>query len=279
LPVGKLSPTRSRWVTPIHRTSTNLLRGVDLFQSAPLESKIRFTGSLTTRRHEQSTPVHMGLWEGNERHFHMGIVNQSETGSDINQAERHEDYLHRLGQLAERWRSQHEADLELRHDTGAVLNTRIGPPTERQMRGAEVLKVAAKELGTTESELSRMRRFAHHFPLLNDLRVSHPDVATWTAVKELLPALKPKGQATGQAKKGAAKSTKRKSRKATKLREIKQCLGKLATNLKKIPPDLSDAEKTSLLDQFRDVAKVFQEHLKIQLPTYQMPAETAPLAA
>jgi hypothetical protein len=204
---------------------------------------------------------------------------QNETESGVDQVKLHEEYLQRFGQLAERWRAQREADLDLRRETGDVLNERIGPPTERQKRGAQVLKDAAKELGTTQSELSRMRWFAHLFPSLDDLRQHHQAVTTWTSVKELLPKLMPQGQAKAQSRKGTVKNTKRKSRKATKLREIKQCLVKLVSNLKKLPPELTDEEKQSVLDKLKEVAQVVNEHLKIEVPSYQMPAEAAPLAA
>jgi hypothetical protein len=98
----------------------------------------------------------------------------------------HEEYLSRLDLLAERWQNYEGVGLEIRHEMGKLLNDSFGPPTKRQDRGKGTLKEAAEKLKTTESELSRMRWFAHLFRSSEDLGENHTDVTTWTAVKQLL---------------------------------------------------------------------------------------------
>src|SRR5262245_17738648 len=89
------------------------------------------------------------------------------------------DFNRQLGQLAEKWGKQNGKDLSLRFKTGELLNQYFGPPDQRQKRGEEVLKNTAERLRTTQSELSRMRWFAHHFSDLGDFEQKHPEVKTW----------------------------------------------------------------------------------------------------
>src|SRR3954454_14997824 len=100
-----------------------------------------------------------------------------------------EEFLRRLGQLAEKWQARHGAGLEIRHETGKLLNERFGPPTAKQKRGEGVLKEVVERLQVAESELSRMRRFAFHFESVKAQKEKYPEATTWTAVKDLLPRL------------------------------------------------------------------------------------------
>ena len=103
-----------------------------------------------------------------------------------------------LAELKKLWQDGHRSDVSLRHLTGAKLNTHFGPPTVRQSYGPATLKTHAENLGVAESDLSRMRWFAHHFKSVDDLRGGHPDVTTWTQVKVLLATLaKPKRAGKG----------------------------------------------------------------------------------
>jgi hypothetical protein len=101
--------------------------------------------------------------------------------------------LQMIDRLVEHWRSYNEKAREnvlvTRHLLGRTLNEHLGPPSMRQPRGEEVVKRAAQRLGLHVSELNRMRWFAHHFSSVSDLKGRHPEVSTWTKVKELLPEL------------------------------------------------------------------------------------------
>ena len=93
-----------------------------------------------------------------------------------------------LEALTRLWKSHHRRGVEARHQTGLLLNRHVGPPTQRQEYGAAVLRRLSKALHVAESDLSRMRWFAHTFKSLKDLRAKHPRAKTWTQVKVLLAA-------------------------------------------------------------------------------------------
>jgi len=116
-----------------------------------------------------------------------------------------EEFREQLKELAVKWRSQREKDLELRYQTGKLLNGHFGTPDTRQSRGKETLKCAAEELNISVTDLSRMRNFAFRFKSFTEFKRQHPLVMTWNAVKSLLPKPKPTGNAPtgdgGKAKK------------------------------------------------------------------------------
>jgi len=87
--------------------------------------------------------------------------------------------------LTRLWKQYRGRGLEVRHQTGLLLNQRFGGPQERQKYGAAKLKEYSTLLNVALSDLSRMRWFAHRFPTLDDLRKGHPGVKTWTQVKPL----------------------------------------------------------------------------------------------
>jgi len=103
-----------------------------------------------------------------------------------------------LAKLAKLWTSHRKADLEVRWKTGDLLNKRLGLPAGRQPYGQEVLTKASKRLGLSTSELSRMRKFAHHFAGPEDLKERYPKVDSWTKVKGLLPTLDSEKEGAGE---------------------------------------------------------------------------------
>jgi len=171
-----------------------------------------------------------------------------------------DDFLARLDNLANKWKNHRETDLELRLETGKLLNQHFGPPTTSQSRGKKVLKEAAEQLQIDESELSRMRRFALYFESVDDLKKKNPKVTTWTAVKDLLPGLNPKKQSpNGDA--DPAKPAKAPSSASS----VKQSLTKLSSKLQKVRADLTEAEKKDLLEKFKELAKAVSDCLQIQV--------------
>jgi hypothetical protein len=191
-----------------------------------------------------------------------------------------EEFFHRLGQLAEKWRSHHGAELEIRHETGKLLNDHYGPPTKRQKRGEEVSKEVVEQLQVAESELSRMRRFAFHFESVKALKEKYPEATTWTAVKGLLPRLKPQGaQRKNGSANGAASPAKRKQAKPVQFGRVKQSLANLSSKLRKAREVLSDDEKKELLAQFRELAEAISDCLHIPVSVGQVSEEPAPPAA
>jgi len=105
-----------------------------------------------------------------------------------------DEYERKLESLVPEWNSHHENDLEVRYKTGTLLNQHLGNPATRNKRGAEVVKNAAERLGTTKSDISRVRWLAHLFSSVLDLREKYP--------KEVLDCRQgshPRGKAEGYA--------------------------------------------------------------------------------
>jgi len=196
-----------------------------------------------------------------------------------------EEFMLQLGKLAEQWRTHRDADLDLRHKTGVLLNRRFGSPEARQKRGNGVLEQAAEQLQTTQSELSRMRRFAFHFKSIQELKEKHPEAATWTAVKALLPKLKPSGKKQeGQSAGGGAEAAKPEGAKSSgtksaKFRSVKRYLAKLSSKVGEAGNGLTEAEKKELLEDFRKLAKALEECLPIRVSVDQVSAGATPPAA
>jgi len=199
----------------------------------------------------------------------------SETGGDQGNLSP-EEFDQLLGQLAEKWRSHHGVDLEIRHETGKLLNDHYGPPSKRQKRGEGVLKEAAERLQTDESELSRMRRFAFSFESVEVLKEKHPEATTWTAVKALLPKLKSQGgKPKGKSGNGAASPVGRKQAQPVKFGRVRQSLEALTSKLRKVRQDFSADEKKELLAQFQELVKVMEHCLHISVSVGQVSAEVA----
>jgi hypothetical protein len=95
-----------------------------------------------------------------------------------------------LDKLAKLWVADNTRSLELRLQTGRLLNDRLGQPIKRQPRGPSVMKDAAETLCIAQSELNRMRWFEY---FSKDEASCWSDVPpgrhSWTKFKERLPAL------------------------------------------------------------------------------------------
>jgi hypothetical protein len=91
-----------------------------------------------------------------------------------------------LDRLVEIWRPHQKRGLEVRLETGRLLNDRLGLPTGRQPYGQQILKTVAQKLDIAASDLHRMRWFAFSFESVEDFQRKHPEVMTWSKVKDLL---------------------------------------------------------------------------------------------
>jgi len=184
-----------------------------------------------------------------------------------------EQFNQRLGDLAVKWRNARDTDLDIRHLTGALLNERYGKPDKRLPRGREILAEVAEQLQVAQSELSRMRRFAFHFVSTEDLKSKHPEVTSWTAVKGLLPTLKPQGDKKGRAKR-SAKTPKPDVLIARKVKEISQMLDDLPSKFREIEKDLlKDEDRENLQSKFQMVAVVVGDCLKASVSQDELHSE------
>jgi len=162
-----------------------------------------------------------------------------------------------LGQLAKLWKSHAECDLGTRHQTGKLLNGRLGPPTKSLAQGGKVLKMAAEELEIAESDLNRMRWFAHLFVDLATLRQDHPEIDSWTKFKAALPSLKPpRGD---QAKKPAANPSR------PALRGVARSLANVTTKLNGLDFRPRKAEQETLMGALRELAEAVNRRFKIRV--------------
>lgn len=191
-----------------------------------------------------------------------------------------EEFSRRLASLVERWRSHNKDGLVVRHETGKLLNDRLGPPTKRHSRGEEAVVAVSKQLHVAESELSRMRRFAHHFDSVEAMTETYPEATTWTAVKALLPKLKPKGnRPKDRTKGGAASSRTPRPTKSVPFGRMKRLLESLSSKLKGARKGLSESEKKRLLKRFKEFAEAVSKCLDIEVSVNEVSAEKALQAA
>ena len=99
-----------------------------------------------------------------------------------------------LSKIAKIWEGQVEKDLQARFKVGQQINTHLVKTVKkngRQPYGKGFLQLAADRLGLSKGEVSRMRNFAKKFTDFEAFRQQHPDVRTWTQVKQqVLPKAK-----------------------------------------------------------------------------------------
>jgi len=163
--------------------------------------------------------------------------------------------------LSKLWKQYDRRGLEVRHQTGVVLNTTLGPPSKRQRYGVTVLKTVAEKLKLSVSDLSRMRRFAVLFNSTAELKSQHPAVSTWTDVKTLIVRL-----GSGTEKPNSAGDIEKKSQVKRSLRDLIRALEaaqKHAAGVGKLTPDGDDW--TTLNKKLRDaVAAVENNNLGVR---------------
>jgi hypothetical protein len=186
----------------------------------------------------------------------------------------HDEFSTRLGEIVKQWKNHHDEGLEIRHKTGKLFNDRFGDPTMRQNHGENTLKEAAEQLQIAESEISRMRRFAHHFESIADLKSRHPEVQNWTAVKELLPTLMSKDQKQKkESSDSAASRTKPTRGNSEQVGQVKQVLIQLSSTVRKVKCDLNAAERRVLEKKFQELYKLVGDRLKIKVSVVEVSAE------
>jgi len=91
-----------------------------------------------------------------------------------------------LERLRKHWVRYQKKGLEVRWEMGKELNKRLVSPTKRQAHGQETLKKVGKELGISQSDISRMRTFAIMFPSFQEFEEKHPEMNSWSQIKGLI---------------------------------------------------------------------------------------------
>lgn len=154
------------------------------------------------------------------------------------------------------WRSNAERDLGTRHQTGSLLNERLGPPDKRQPHARRVLKKVAEQLGIAESDLNRMRWFAYLVDA-TALRQDHPEIDSWTRFKAGLPDLK--AEYGFGARKPAANVTR------PAFGGFARSLANLTTKLIGLDSRPDDAERAKLVVGLRELAEAASSRLMINV--------------
>jgi hypothetical protein len=183
-------------------------------------------------------------------------VHQANGTKDNDQGPSAKD-LRLLDRMAKLWGDHAERDLGTRHRTGKLLNERLGSPDKRLPHARRVLKMVAEKVRIAESDLNRMRWFAHFFVDVAALQQRHGEITNWTRFKEVLPSLMPaKG---GQARKPAASPSRPAVRGV-----VKSCTN-LASKLNGLDFQLGKAERKGFLDAFQELAEAVSRRLKIKV--------------
>jgi len=124
----------------------------------------------------------------------MASKNDSQLFRDIEASKKADRQVGRCRRI---WSAYFRRGVEVRYDMGVVLNEQHGAPDERQAYGKRVLKLVAKELRISRSELTRMKQFAAQFESFAAFREQEPVCRTWSAVKEMLSESVPDPVETG----------------------------------------------------------------------------------
>jgi len=161
-----------------------------------------------------------------------------------------------VDRLVKLWRSNAERDLGTRHQTGSLLNERLGPPDKRQPHAQRVLKLVAEELEAAESDLNRMRWFAH-LADATAFRQDHPEIDSWTKFKDGLPGLK------AEYGFGARKPPANPSRPA--FGGFVRSLANLTSKLIGLDSRPDDAERAKLVVGLRELAEAASSRLMINV--------------
>ena len=163
--------------------------------------------------------------------------------------------------LVKLWASHNERSLQVRQETGSLLNDRLGPPTKRQGRGRRVLAQAAQSLQIAESELNRMRWFAYLSKDEQSCWGNTPsDKRSWTQFKERLPSLI--AAAKGSAGPRGSASDKKKVVATTGIFKL---MDSASYQLRADARKVEGAEKEELIAKLRDLISAVSESTGIGL--------------
>lgn len=158
--------------------------------------------------------------------------------------------------LVKLWRSDRTRGLETRHQTGVLLNKRLGPPKKRQPYGQQELKSLGEVLKISESELSRMRWFAHLVHDPNNFFAGGVKIESWTQCKEVLPSLMPqRGRRTGKPSAGSSRAL---------LKGCAKSLENVSSKLRRLDNQPEGEDRALFCERLRELIEVASGHLRIR---------------
>jgi len=157
-------------------------------------------------------------------------------------------------------------ELGSRHEIGVILASRLKPAGQRLTYGGKVMEKLAGVLDISRSNLNRMCQFAVQFPTLADFEAKHPNVKTWSGVKEAL--VKPT-------------SANRTNIDLTPA-HLRQCAQSLANYVRRFDKSLNSSHANLFAECQRnaqELAEVFQKHLSTSSAVVQNGPDAEPSPA
>jgi len=151
------------------------------------------------------------------------------------------------GPLVEKWNTHGQNDLDIRRQTGTVINGRVGTPGTRLPRGDETIKRVAKQLNVSVGEISRLRQYAHQF--CSNQKVA--DATTWDAVKKALPKRTSSSEVSEHKPEKGDSSTSGSSKIKQRIRAAKRSLRGLASSIREVKDDLTETDMNDLCGAVR----------------------------
>ncbi len=161
-----------------------------------------------------------------------------------------------LQRITEVWQAYLQRGLEARHLIGKLLNQQIGGPDDRQDRGKGVMALASERLKMSVSDLNRMRWTAHLFKSVKDMQGRHPEIDSWTKLKDKLPDLMPKSRK----KKSATASPA-----ARFVKKVTRSVQSLTSAIKQNRTSLKSSEQAELLERLQELAAVVAAKFEIRV--------------
>lgn len=156
-------------------------------------------------------------------------------------------------------------EIDSRHQIGVILAARLKPSGQRLRYGGKVMEKLAEVLTISRSNLNRMCQFAKTYPILADFTAEHPNVTTWSKVKEVLV----KSPSGGRPKIDLSRA------------HLQQCARSLATYLERFNKSFNSSH-TGLLGECQraaqKLAEVFQKHLSTSSTVEENSPDTEPSA-
>jgi hypothetical protein len=155
-------------------------------------------------------------------------------------------------------------ELDSKHRIGVILNARLKPDGQKRLTyGGKVMERLAVELDISRSNLNRMSQFASQYPTLADFTANHPEVTTWSKVKELLVQPNSANQRTVDPTRA----------------HLQQCARSLFTYRERFAKSLNGSH-TDLVSECQRVAQalaeMFQQHLPTNSTATQNSQDTTP---
>ncbi len=179
-------------------------------------------------------------------------INPANSQVDSSASPSDEKISETLRQLDRLWKTYRQEGLILRHETGRKLVDLIGPPSNRQAYGAEILKQVCKQIGVSRSEVSRMRKFANAYPDLKQFQHDHSECTTWTKVKSHLATIDDSGRPVPEKENEAEKA-------ASPVNGVCSLIKSLTKKVQGFEANSTPEDRKHVIDAFETLAQAVRD--------------------